>query len=293
MTQQAFVPPFLLAASVMNRQFAESVFPMAKVMESVNRHLAASIFPTAKVMESVNRHLAASIFPTAKVIESVNRQLAASVLPTAKVIESVNRQLAASVLPTAKVIESMNRHLTEVYSLSRIRTHALWDIQVEHSFNGYLSIENPESLYKEGQWLYLFDQMITHPGLRQVSRKLFSDGYYALAVERAYVYLNNMVQARAGLTTKDGADLMRAAFSANSPVLKLNAFQTESEKAEQRGYMDLFAGSMTGIRNLSHMNMNWLMILQLLWNNLCGRITSCANLRAPPRTRRSRRILVP
>ena len=177
LTQQAFVPPFLLAASVINQQLAESVFPMAKV------------------------------------------------------------------------IESLNRHLTEVYSLSRIGTHALWDIQVEHSFNGYLSIENPETLYEERQWLYLFDQMITHPGLRQVSRKLFSDGYYALAVERAYVYLNNMVQARAGLTTKDGADLMRAAFSANSPVLKLNAFQTESEKAEQRGYMDIFAGSMTGIRN--------------------------------------------
>ena len=42
---------------------------------------------------------------------------------------------------------------------------------------------------------------------------------------------------------------MRTAFSANSPVLRLNAFESESEKNEQQGYMDIFAGSMTGIRN--------------------------------------------
>ena len=42
---------------------------------------------------------------------------------------------------------------------------------------------------------------------------------------------------------------MRMAFSANSPTLQLNAFQSRSEKDEQQGYMDLYAGSMTGIRN--------------------------------------------
>ena len=42
---------------------------------------------------------------------------------------------------------------------------------------------------------------------------------------------------------------MRSAFSANSPVLYLNAFRSQSERDEQQGYMDIFAGSMTGIRN--------------------------------------------
>ena len=42
---------------------------------------------------------------------------------------------------------------------------------------------------------------------------------------------------------------MRAAFSANSPLLYLNSLQSESDRNEQRGYMDLFAGAMTGIRN--------------------------------------------
>ena len=42
---------------------------------------------------------------------------------------------------------------------------------------------------------------------------------------------------------------MRTAFSANSPVLILNAFESASDRDEQQGYMDIFAGSMTGIRN--------------------------------------------
>ena len=47
----------------------------------------------------------------------------------------------------------------------------------------------------------------------------------------------------------DGVALMQFVFSANSPVLMLNSFQSDSEKDEQRGYMDIFAGSMMGIRN--------------------------------------------
>ncbi len=42
---------------------------------------------------------------------------------------------------------------------------------------------------------------------------------------------------------------MRTAFSANDPVLGLNNLSSRSEKDEQRGYMDIFAGAMTGIRN--------------------------------------------
>ena len=42
---------------------------------------------------------------------------------------------------------------------------------------------------------------------------------------------------------------MKEVFSANSPVLKLNAFESQSEKDEQIGYMEIFAGAMVGIRN--------------------------------------------
>ena len=43
--------------------------------------------------------------------------------------------------------------------------------------------------------------------------------------------------------------LMRTAFSANAPVLKLSESESQSARDEQLGYMEIFAGSMTGIRN--------------------------------------------
>ena len=42
---------------------------------------------------------------------------------------------------------------------------------------------------------------------------------------------------------------MRAAFSANSPILGFNSLKSLSDRDEQRGYMDIFAGVMMGVRN--------------------------------------------
>ena len=94
-----------------------------------------------------------------------------------------------------------------------------------------------------------FEELVTDQLLQQISGPLFHDRHYARAVEEAFKCLNNAVKDKSGITQQDGAGLMRSAFSANSPVLYLNAFQSQSEKDEQQGYMDIFAGSMTGIRN--------------------------------------------
>ena len=94
-----------------------------------------------------------------------------------------------------------------------------------------------------------FEELVTYSQLRQVSGSLFRDRHYARAVEEAFKFLNNAVKEKSEIVNQDGAGLMRSAFSANSPVLYLNAFQSQSERDEQIGYMDLFAGSMTGIRN--------------------------------------------
>ena len=99
------------------------------------------------------------------------------------------------------------------------------------------------------QLAHLFDSLVTNEQLREASRKRFHDGNYTDAVEAAFKCVNNSVKEKLGMHTKDGADLMRTAFSANSPVLFLNTFQSQSDKDEQQGYMDIFAGSMTGIRN--------------------------------------------
>lgn len=94
-----------------------------------------------------------------------------------------------------------------------------------------------------------FDQIVDDDELRSTSRDLFLDGYYALAVEEAYKCLNNIVKDLTGLGHLDGVNLMQNAFSLNKPLLKLNNLKTQSQKDQQRGYMEMFAAVITGVRN--------------------------------------------
>lgn len=94
----------------------------------------------------------------------------------------------------------------------------------------------------------LYDILVKSKELRDATRKLFLDGHYARAVEEAFKCINNTVKAKSGLS-KDGQDLMTQAFSEKNPALKLNNLRTDSQRDEQMGYMFIFAGCMTGIRN--------------------------------------------
>lgn len=94
-----------------------------------------------------------------------------------------------------------------------------------------------------------FDELVTSASLRRASYSLFRDGHYTRAVEEAFKCLNNAVKDKSGRTSSDGAGLMKTVFSPNSPVLKLNSLQTRSERDEQLGYMEMYAGAITGIRN--------------------------------------------
>ena len=94
-----------------------------------------------------------------------------------------------------------------------------------------------------------FDNQITNSGLVSCTRQLFADGHYSMAVLKAFLYVENLVQDLSGLPDKDGADLMKTVFSVKDPVVRLNAFRNKSDRSQQLGYMEIFAGAMTGIRN--------------------------------------------
>jgi uncharacterized protein (TIGR02391 family) len=95
----------------------------------------------------------------------------------------------------------------------------------------------------------IFELLDIHPRIAKVSKRLFSDKYYAQAVFEAFKCVNIMVKQKSGKTELDGKPLMLTVFSRNNPVLKLNSLLNTSEKDEQEGYMHLFAGAMIGIRN--------------------------------------------
>ena len=48
---------------------------------------------------------------------------------------------------------------------------------------------------------------------------------------------------------RDGSSLMNFIFSENNQILKFEDTSTESGLNVQKGYMQIFSGAMTGIRN--------------------------------------------
>ncbi len=87
-----------------------------------------------------------------------------------------------------------------------------------------------------------------HPEIARASTKLYQDGHYSNAVEVAVKRLNAMVRMRSDLEV-DGTTLMERAFSPSNPVLRFNSMVDQSDKDEQKGFMMLFSGAVSGLRN--------------------------------------------
>ena len=119
--------------------------------------------------------------------------------------------------------------------------------QVCHG-TGIVTLEQTqESLLEE----VLLWQLI-HPEITEVARSRFESGHYADSVEAAFKKINAIVKEIVKLDTGeelDGAALMNRAFSLRQPIICIGDLSTESGRNIQKGYMQIFAGSMTGIRN--------------------------------------------
>jgi len=93
---------------------------------------------------------------------------------------------------------------------------------------------------------------LLHPRVQMIARQRFSASHYADAVEATLKELasviRNLVLQRSG-PELDGVSLMQTAFSPKNPVIVLADLSTQSGRDIQRGYMDLFSGTMAAIRN--------------------------------------------
>jgi uncharacterized protein (TIGR02391 family) len=87
-----------------------------------------------------------------------------------------------------------------------------------------------------------------HQEIARAASKLYQDTHYANAVEAAVKALNGLVRLRSGLDI-DGTSLMEGAFSPNNPILKFNDLSDQSDRDEQKGFMMLFSGAVSGLRN--------------------------------------------
>ncbi|MEP6933432.1 MAG: TIGR02391 family protein [Nitrospirota bacterium] len=91
-----------------------------------------------------------------------------------------------------------------------------------------------------------------HPKITEIARPRFEAKHLADAVEAAAKEVNDRVKSVVKTRTgkdDDGSPLMKQAFSLNNPIISLADLSTKSGQSEQVGYMEIFSGTMTGIRN--------------------------------------------
>ncbi len=157
----------------------------------------------------------------------------------------------------------------------------LWDFHSYWKENGldtYASRRSYiKSLYQKNSHTDPLWQGI-NPVIRDVAKSRFDSGHRADAVEAAFKEINSRVKEFVRQRTGeelDGAALMNHAFSPSKPIIILDDLETEDGKNIQQGYMQMFAGSMIGVRNpKAHANteiekeeaISWLHLASNLFN---------------------------
>jgi uncharacterized protein (TIGR02391 family) len=96
--------------------------------------------------------------------------------------------------------------------------------------------------------LRAYEGLELHSEIARAASDLYRNGHYANAVEASVKALNALVRLRSGLEI-DGASLMEQAFSPNKPVLQFNDLSDKSDHDEQKGFMMMFSGAVSGLRN--------------------------------------------
>lgn len=96
----------------------------------------------------------------------------------------------------------------------------------------------------------LRDRRVHDDVLRFCRAELVQENYFHAVLE-AVKSIANKIRKLSGLTS-DGSDLVTSAFSlgrSGTPVLAINPLQTDTEKGEQRGFVNLVVGVFGMVRN--------------------------------------------
>lgn len=128
--------------------------------------------------------------------------------------------------------------------------------KIEHAISTLESIkqgflEELEDLGRLGigvRAIKAYEGLSLHPKIEIAVNKLFLDGHYAHAIEDSVKALTEIVQFKSGFS-EDGVALMQKTFSPKNPKLQFNSLEDRSDEDEQKGFMDLFTGAVSGLRN--------------------------------------------
>ncbi|MEX0805652.1 MAG: TIGR02391 family protein [Candidatus Binatia bacterium] len=121
--------------------------------------------------------------------------------------------------------------------------------QLEAIKTGFLEKLEDAGRTSSSKTLKAYEGLELHTAIERAAGRLFRDGHYANAIEDAVKALNALVRLNSGVEDKDGPALMEFVFNPKNPILKFNNLADESDLNEQKGFMMMFSGAVTGLRN--------------------------------------------
>ena len=89
---------------------------------------------------------------------------------------------------------------------------------------------------------------LLHPVIQKHAYQLFQNGDYRNAVLNSITSVFDQIRYKTGLKG-DGEKLLSRAFSIKDPYLVFSDLDTESGQNDQKGFLQIFQGAYTGIRN--------------------------------------------
>jgi len=139
--------------------------------------------------------------------------------------------------------ESMLRDVNTVLAF-----HGL-EFRDDGKFHKIKSVSTLSEAEKRAQKLKtsVFDRNLHKDLLRFCRGELLQENYFHAVLE-ATKSVASKVRSMTGLNS-DGAKLIDDAFGGANPIIKINAFKTDTEKSEQRGFTNLAKGLFGTFRN--------------------------------------------
>jgi len=131
-----------------------------------------------------------------------------------------------------------------VFNLGRDRAISLIKAAIEGLEEKLADVDEDAS----GKTLRAYQGLALHQEIARAASDLYRDGHYANAVEASVKALNGLVRLRSD-PELDGTSLMEKAFSPSNPILKFNDLSDQSDRDEQKGFMMMFSGAVSGLRN--------------------------------------------
>ncbi|ADZ09772.1 Conserved hypothetical protein CHP02391 [Methanobacterium lacus] len=152
----------------------------------------------------------------------------------------------------SNLISSINDYMEDISNYKKEENLRLLKIAKERTKHAN-TLSNSKKIMEENNIIDFWD--LIHENIVKVSKSRFNNEHYADAVESAFKEVNirvkRIVENKIGQEL-DGKHLMDTAFSfsnTSNPTIILDDLSKKTGKNIQRGYKQLFSGSMQAIRN--------------------------------------------